>query len=106
MITPKSKCGKAPQSLMTSPSDTLQLNGTLSLLDLPLDKVVKTYPYNSCKNVATLILLAQVAAGTDDNHHVKTKNAVSIDVTLIRESQSTNTMDGDSSSNRLSTPSL
>lgn len=104
MTAPKSKRGKAPQSSVASTSDTLQLNGTSSLPDPPLDEVVEACPYNSCENAATLISLAQAAAGTDEDHHVKTENAVPIDATLIRESQSTDTMDGDSSSDRPSTP--
>lgn len=71
---------------MASTSDILQLNGMSSLPDPSLDKVVEACPYNSCKNAATLILLAQAAAGTDEDHYVKTENAVPIDATLIRES--------------------
>lgn len=96
MTALKSKYGKAPQSSVASTLDTLRLNGTSSLPDPPLDKVVEACLYNSCKNATTLILLAKAVAGTDEDHHVKTENAVPIDATLIRESQSTDTMDGDS----------
>lgn len=104
MTALKSKRGKTSQFLVASTSDNLQLNGTSSLPDRPLDKFIKACLYNSCKNAATLISLAQAAAETNEDQYVKTENAVPINTTLIRESQFTNTMDGDSLSDRPSTP--
>lgn len=80
------KRDKATQFLVASTLNTLQLNSTLSLPDLLLDEVVEVCLYNSCKNTATLILLAKAAVKTDEDHYVKTKNAVLIDTTLIKES--------------------
>lgn len=58
MTALKLKRGKELQSLVASTLDTLHLNSTSSLLNLPLDKVVEVCLYNFCKNAATLILLA------------------------------------------------
>lgn len=70
---------------MAFTSDTLQLNGTSSLVNLLLDKFTKTFLYNFCKNAITFILLAQAAAKTNEDYHVKIKNTVSINATLIRK---------------------
>lgn len=70
------------------------MNNILSLLNPLLDKLVKVCLYNSCKNNAKLILIAQKAIKTDENYHIKTENAVSINVTLIQKLQSTNIIDG------------
>lgn len=101
MTAPKSKHGKAPQSLVAFISNIFQLNGTSFLLDLPLNKVVKACLYNYCKNAATLILLAKPATRTDDDYYVKTENAVFINATLIKKSQSTNNIDENSLSDCL-----
>lgn len=82
--------------MVTFTLDTLQLNGTSSLLDPLLDKIIKACPYNSCKNSATLILLAQTAVKMDENYYVKTKNTIPIDATWIWELQSINIMNKDS----------
>ena len=81
MTAPKSKRGKTPQLLVVSTSDILQLNGTSFLPDPLLDEVVKVGLYNSCKNAAIFVLLAQAAVGTDEDHYIKTENAVPIDCT-------------------------
>lgn len=86
--------------------DTFLLNGTSSLFDLLLDNIIKACLYNFYKNTTTLILLAQATVGTNKNHHVKIKNAVFIDVTLIKKLQSTDIMDRDCLLNCLSTPSI
>lgn len=101
MTAPKSKRGKAPQSSVASTSDnTLQLNGMSSLPDPPLDEVLEACSYNSCENAARLMSLAQAVAETNEDHHVQTENAVPI----VEESQSTDTIYGDSSIDRPSTP--
>lgn len=85
MTALKSKRGKASQFLMASTSDTLQVNSLSCLLEPLLNEIVEVCLYNFCKNAAILILLAQAAAEIDENHHVKTKNAIpSIDVILIK----------------------
>lgn len=83
MTAPKLKRGKAPNSLLASTLDTLQLNSMSFLLELPLDKIVKICLYNFCKNPATLILLAPAAVRTHKDYQLKTRNTVPIDAILI-----------------------
>ena len=79
MIDLKSKCNKAPESLVAFTDDIPQLNGTSFLLDSALEEVLKAYLYTPSKNAAGLILLAQATAKTDEKHYIQTENAVIID---------------------------
>lgn len=101
MIAQNLKHDKAPQSLMTFTLDTFQLNNTSFLFDPLLDKIIKVCLYNLYKNAVTFSLLAQAAVKTDKNNHMKTKNAIFIDITLIRKSQFKNIIDRDSLSDCL-----
>lgn len=68
MTTLNLKHSKILQSLVASTLDTFQLNGKLSLLYPPLNKIVKAYLYNFYKNAAKFISLAQTTIGIDENH--------------------------------------
>ena len=103
----KSKCGKAPQASINFSSDnTSQLNGISCLPIPPLNKVLKSCLYTSHETITRPNSLAQTAAETKKDYYGQTKNAVPIDVTPIKESQSTNTMDGDNLTNCLRTSSI
>ncbi|MCJ1346779.1 hypothetical protein MMC31_004997 [Peltigera leucophlebia] len=92
----KSKRGKAPQSSVDFSSDNiLHLNDTLCLPASPLEEVLEFYLYTACETTAGLNLSAQTAAETEEDHHDQTENAVPVDATSIKASQSTDTMNGD-----------
>ena len=95
MMGVKSKRGKASQSSVDFSSDnTSQLNGMSCLPAPPLNEGLESWLYTSYKTVAKLNLLAQVAAKMEKDYYSQTKNAVPVNATLIKESQSTNTMMG------------
>ena len=83
MIDLKSKCGKAPESLLAFTDDIPQLNSTSFLPDSALEEVLKAYLYTPSENATRLILLAQATAKTDEKHYIQTKNAVSIDAQSV-----------------------
>ena len=100
----KSKRGKAPQSSVDfSLDNTPQSNGMSCLSTPPLNLGLKSCLYTSYKIVARLNSLAQAAAETEKNYHGQIENAVPVDATLIEESQSTNTIDRDNSTDYAST---
>lgn len=103
MIALKSIYGKVSQFLVDVTLNTIQLNGTLSLPSLLLNEVVKACLYNFCKNAAKLILLVEVVVEIDENYYMLTEIAVFINAILIKESQSTNTIDENNLSDCLST---
>lgn len=71
MTVLKSKRGKVLQFSMTSTlNNILQLNNILSLPDLPLNKILEVYLYNSYKNVVKYMLLAQVVVETNENYYI------------------------------------
>lgn len=69
-----------------------------------MNKALESYLYISYETVAGLNLLAQIAAEMEKDYHNQTENAVSVNATLIKKSQSINSMDGDNSTDRLSIP--
>ncbi len=100
MTGQKTKRGKVPQFSLSSSSDNLpQLDSNLALPEPILDDIVKDSLYTS-----GLISSAQVTAETDEDHQSRNEDPNLIDVPLVTQSQSPNTMDGNSLSHRPSTP--
>ena len=64
------------------------------LPSLSLNEALEFCLYISYKTIVRLNLLAQAAAETEKDYHGQTKNAVPINAKSIKESQSTDTIDG------------
>ena len=67
----------------------------LCLPVLSLDEALESSLYKSYETIAGLNSLAQTAAEMEKNYYSQTENAIPIDVILIKELESTNTIDGD-----------
>ena len=94
----KSKRGKVPQSSVHSCSNNTPQSNDISCLPAPpLNKSLESCLYTSYKTIAGLNSLAQAVAKTEKDYYSQTENVVPVDATSIKESQSTDTMDGDNS---------
>ncbi len=100
MTDQKLKRGNASQSSLSSSSDNIpQLDNNSALLEPILDDIIE-----DSLHTLGLISSAQAVAETDKDHQFRNKNLKPIDVPLVTQSQSPDTMDGDGSSHLPSTP--
>lgn len=89
-----------------SSDNTLHFNNTSCLPTPPLDEVLESCLYTAYETAAGLNSSARAAVKMEEDHHGRTKNAVPVDATSIKASQSTDTIDGDNSTDRSCTPPI